>query len=66
VAQTADTAAEHRGLVEILGTAGILRPQSHDRSVYGKSDWAAAAEQWRGADRYDRERVAALMPVRTA
>ncbi|MEV7972378.1 hypothetical protein [Cellulomonas sp. NPDC089187] len=55
--------AELRGLVEILAVAGVLRPQSMDRSVHSRSDWGSAAGQWRGSDGYDRNRVAELFDI---
>ncbi len=53
------TIAERRTLVEILGTAGILRYPEDERSEHLRSDWGPAG-QWRGADGYDAERVEQL------
>jgi hypothetical protein len=58
------TAAEHRQLVEILGTAGVLRPAARDRPEHLRSDWGPGG-QWRGSDRYDEQRILQLFPTLT-
>ena len=42
--------------MEILGSAGIIKPLKYDRKEPGKHDWAFVTF-WRGEDGYDQQAV---------
>jgi len=56
------TVAEHRQFVDVLATAGVLRPLRRDRPEHLRSDWGAAG-QWHAEDRYDSGRVSQFFPA---
>jgi hypothetical protein len=47
---------ERHTLMEILGSADIIRPLRRDRKEPGKHDWNFVL-QWRGEDGYDKNNV---------
>lgn len=47
---------ERETLIEILASIGVLKPNSYDRPIRGKSDWVYV-EYWRGEDKYCNEIV---------
>ncbi len=53
----ASSKAERQSLIDILACVGVLRPQSFDRPVNGRSDWRYVGA-WRGADGYSETAVA--------
>lgn len=52
----ASSKAERQMLIDILACAGVLRPQSYDRTVNGRSDWRYVGA-WRGQDGYSEDAV---------
>jgi len=47
---------ERQVIMEILGSADIIKPSRYDRKEPGKHDWTFVLH-WRGEDKYDKDKV---------